>query len=133
MSDNNDWLGFEDDSERRAAQGPAFVAPLQYGPLEMIVRERMRRMQAAGCSGADTVVFEEDDEGTMTKEHAEKWRVLLGWPRPPTAAEAMAIKISREGKLMAAYWDELREAIAQDACDGFVPSMGPPSDSGSQP
>jgi hypothetical protein len=124
--EQTDYLGLTDDSERKAAQGPAFVASLSYGPCETECRERMHRAQAKGCTGATTILFTEDDEGTLLPEHAEMWRVLLGWPRPPTADKVLAVKASRQARLAAAYWDQLRDAMAQDAADGFVPTIGPP-------
>jgi hypothetical protein len=117
-----DFLGFDDPETAAAARGPAFYAPWQCGPLELEVHERMHRVQAPGCAGADVVLFEDDDDYDAPKI----WQKLLDWPRPPTVEEIMAVKISREARLVAAYWGELRDAIAQDAANGFKPNIGPP-------
>jgi hypothetical protein len=37
----------------------------------------MHRVQAKGCEGAGVILFEEDDQGTMTAEHADMWQTLL--------------------------------------------------------
>jgi hypothetical protein len=122
-----DFLGFEDNETTAAKRGPAFICGPQYGPLEMFVRERMHRVQADSCEGATTVMFTED-EGEMTAADDRMWAALLGWPRPPTPDEVLAIKQSRAARLLAAYWDELQAAIAQDIADGFIANQGPPKE-----
>lgn len=120
----DDWLGLEDDGERKAAAGPAFVVGPRSGEREALVQEQMHRAAARDFPGAGEVLFIADDgnggecwdppQPPDFADEGERWKRLMKWPVIPSIADALQFKISAERACEAAWWGRLSEARAAD-------------------
>jgi hypothetical protein len=107
-----DFLGFEDASERRAARGPALVVGTPMGDCELRTAEALYRRH-----GGAPVLFTRTEEGVEewdSSEEAARWQRLLGWPVTPSIEDALAWVANRRAMALAAGWEEMREARAAD-------------------
>jgi hypothetical protein len=129
-----DFLGFGDPAEQRAAQGPAFIAGARVGPRELIVLEEMSRKGAKAFSGASDVIFTADDDVETGAEiwdppqppdfvdEGKRWQAIMRWPEIPSIADAEQFQAHVRRGLLAAWWSRL--ASARQADDAERPGSG---------
>lgn len=105
-----DDLSLEPDTEGRAPPGPAFVASLPFpNNMELLITEQCFRNSAVLFPGAGEVIFVDvdDDTGAEMFSNAERFQVLMAWPRLPTLGEAIA-------------WQRHQTALAENDCWALV-------------
>jgi hypothetical protein len=132
---SEDYLGFEDPTERRAALGPALIAAETRGPRELSTWHDMeRRAPAVAREALFTTIVDEvtleplpeerweitkDRDTGEIKDEGLRWQALMAWPRVPTIEEALAAQTNARTACLAEWWDRLQTARALDEKYGW--------------
>jgi hypothetical protein len=119
---DTDYLGFGDEAERRAAQGPAFVSHPPLGPRELIVAEQMHRKNDEEACNRMLFITVPDDGGEEVLEEPLVWQRIMRWPREPTIAEVQAFQLNARAARTARWWSKLAEAKALDDAEAAQPA-----------
>jgi hypothetical protein len=123
---NEDFLGFEDPADRRAEQGPAFIVGPKTGQRELLVIEEMHRRGSAEFPGCYQITFTMDDENgeiwdpPVAPDYIDegvRWQRLMRWPEIPDVESAKAHQANARRALVAAWWDRLAAARAEDEAE----------------
>jgi hypothetical protein len=104
-----------DDDNSVAERQPALVVPARATQAELLVLEEMFRMSPFPGTGEMMFIDVDEETGEEMFVNAERWQVLMKWPRLPTISEADAWQANAEARLLATYWDRLRAAKESDA------------------
>ncbi|UGA43749.1 hypothetical protein HU230_0036800 [Bradyrhizobium quebecense] len=95
--DSDDAFSLDDEAGLEAQRAPGLVVPLlSPGDTVAEYEERMRKARRL----IDCLFVDTDESGAeywADAQHAERWRVAMGWPegRPPTVEEATAWQANR--------------------------------------
>ncbi len=117
-----DYLGFGDEAERRAAQGPALIVSAPFGARELIVAEQLHRKEDLEACNRLVFIAVNDETGEETLEEAETWQRIMRWPREPTIAEIEAFRLNAKATRAARWWQRLAEARALDDAEAAQPA-----------
>jgi hypothetical protein len=109
----DDYLGFGDEAERRGAVDFALISHPPMGPCELIVAEQMHRKQDA--PECNRILFATvTDDGVEVLEEPLAWQRIMRWPREPTVAEVQQFQLNARASRLAAWWERLAAAKAED-------------------
>jgi hypothetical protein len=117
--------GFDLEADSNAPLGPALISCWTAGPAEILVLEEMHRKGAAAFPGSTKVMFTAQDDTTgeetwpapMPPDFVDiglVWQRLMDWPVVPIPDVAQAFVLSARLGLLAAWWDRLAAARAED-------------------
>jgi hypothetical protein len=112
-----DWLGLGDEQDRRAAAGPALISHPSLGPRVLLMVEQMHRKSDAVACNRILFVTVNDVDGTETLEEPLIWQREMRWPREPTIAEVQQFQTFARASRLAAWWDRLAAANAEDEAE----------------
>jgi hypothetical protein len=123
---DTDWLGFGDEQDRRAAQGPALISYPPKGRRELVVAEEMHRK--ADDPACNKVLFTTvTDAGEEVLEEALVWQRIMEWiAREPTVAEVEAYQLYARMSRLAEWWTRLGAAKAADDAEPDLPNVPKP-------
>jgi hypothetical protein len=113
-----------DDDDGKPPVGPALMLGAKMGDNELRMYEFMIRSGSRQFPGSADVMFTflTDDGDAIWDppvppdfvDEAKRWQDLMSWPTVPTIEEARAFQTNARAALLAAWWDRLAAARAED-------------------